>query len=187
MQKLNLVCGNENEYQYILVTKEKTIATDKYCFVSFETKSLFGDAFYNQLKETDRFLIHKNDWIKLTKPYLLFKLVDDKIEISRKANITDFIILKKEGEDVKYNDVFFLEVMSKFVYEGESVDKLGINIVLHQNMQKALYPEVPSTGLYPLYLHFPNDYLQFKSPIKITTDNNDFQFDAYIMPIKSNL
>ena len=81
----------------------------------------------------------------------------------------------------------YYEKMCAFVMTKEwSTGFFLLDIVLYQNMQKALYPEVLSTGLYPLYLHFPNDYNNLKSPIKITT-NSDYKFDAYIMPIKSNL
>lgn len=186
MQKLHLICGDKDEFQYILVTKEKTIATDLYCVLIFETGSLFGEDFYESLNNDDRFLIHKNEWMKLTKPYISFSINEDKIKIIRKNNITDYIELKKEGDEIKYNDKKIFDIISsRFIYEGESIKHLAINPILYKNMQEAIYPEVSSRGSYPLFLDFPNNYNSYSNAIKITTNVDDlYKYEAYIMPMK---
>lgn len=186
MQKLHLICGDKDEFQYVLITKEKVIATNLFCMLIFETESFLGQDFYNSLEDNDRFLIHKNEWIKLTKPYTSFEIVDNKIKISRKNNITDYIELKREGEDIKYNDVKIINKLHEFVYEGESIDSLTINPVMLKNFQEAIYPEVTSKGMFPLHLSFPNRFTSYFNAIKVTSNIDDlYKYEAYIMPIIS--
>ena len=184
MQQLHLVCANGDTpsvLEYVLLTKEEIWASDGHCGVIHSTKNLFGEDFYDSLKEDDRYLIHGIYWKKLCKRGIIsIELENGKIKTIDRKGFIEYLPLEKEI-------VKFPSLHKVFPFECEGVVNIvGLNPVILQNLQLALYPDKPTKqNPHFLYLTMSRENERKASgAIRVyIEDEYDFQYKAIIMPV----
>lgn len=189
MQQLHLICGSNDLKQpitqYVFLTKEEVIATDTFCAVVHKTKDLFSEEFVDNIKEGNKFLIHKDIWEEISKPNIVsIELKENQITTTDKKNLLKSFIIEKEDKIGKYPNV------KAVIPDENNIDNLcnivGIAPTILHKLQLAIYPTKPSkNSIFALYMYFSGeDEGKASGAIKVKADKSvyDKDFKAVIMP-----
>ena len=194
MQKLHLLTSKERIVErpidYILLTREWTVATDSHAIVAHKTDKIFdtfNKAFTEELSNDDRYLIAPDQWKKLCLSKV-YRCEFDKnnnaiITKDNRFNILDIVQLKKESDIGKYPDwehVFPSET-------GSSISALGLSPQSLHNLQQAIYPKASKKDICPLFLFFSHATAEgtTESAIIVKSYNEVYSndnFKAIMMP-----
>lgn len=163
--RLHLCCANDELrpiLNHLLITKEFIVANDTQILIEFKTEEIFDYDFIEKMP--DRFLIHRDNWLILTKKHLHLSFEDDKIKVlyGDRAIFIPIVMEDEFGPYPKWTRVF----------EGQkssNLNKIGINPELLKKLSMAIGSKI---------LH-----LFFNGEDKSITIKSDIEgFRALIMP-----
>ena len=138
--KLDLACGKDDlrpVMQYVLVTKEKCVATDAHIMAIIPTNKFFKDEFIASIPE-EGMLIHREDWKKML-PYTVavWKTEGEVIKCLDSKKRPLLIEVESQEEVGKYPN-WEAVIPTKDMREGAEVDSIGLNLEIAATLQKAL-------------------------------------------------
>ena len=192
MQKLHLACKQKKDetvytpwQSYVLLTKECAVATDARILVEHKTDAIFDSYFLDYLNDDDRFLIHRDQWKKMCKNGVVYRLDRDKmiIEVIKKGEVIDIVRMETENESegLKFPD--WEKVIPADSDYDVSVQGVGLRPDLLHRLVQAIYPDSKE---YPVFLSFArkdNDGWASDRPIRVKSDNSIYSNDNFIAVI----
>lgn len=176
LPKLHLICSDDSFrpiFNHVLVTKDEICATDAHKLVLHKTDEMFPSEFIHNMPE--RFLIHREHWKILSKPFEIIKIEGDYITVYPKLydlNINHTIKISYESDSMKFPDYKAIFPTGLPV----ELSAIGLNASKLKDVQDGLiFPDQVNA----LKLEFYGEH----KAILITATDSDNNGKAILMPV----